>query len=255
MSGWKTPPGTAGFFLLTILSKSLFFTFVQAELALILLVGGLVALDKTEACQTMLSQPLLVGPIVGYLLNDLPRGLTIGALLQLAYLWVLPIGTAVFPDSSTGSVAASYGYLVLTNLFPDRSNLILLLIILFCIPFSLFAGWSLVKQRQLNYKLLHRADLHAREGRMGRLSGLFALGLVGSFARGLAVTGLGILFILGLLKPLAGHLDFVPEFYLEGVGLPIWGLGIGTALYLFGKRRNILWCVLGAAGGAIILML
>jgi mannose/fructose/N-acetylgalactosamine-specific phosphotransferase system component IIC len=232
---------------LTIPSKSLFFTFMQVELALILVLGGLVALDKTEACQTMLSQPLLVGPIVGYLLNDLPRGLTIGALLQLAYLWVLPIGTAVFPDSSTGSVAASYGYLVLTNLFPDRSNLILLLIILFCIPFSLFAGWSLVKQRQLNYKLLRRADLRAPEGRMSRLSALFALGLVGSFARGLAVTG--------LLKPMARLLDFVPELYLTGVELPIWGLGIGTALYLFGKRRNILWCVLGAAGGAIILML
>jgi len=61
---------------------------MQTELALIVLLGGVVALDKTEAFQTMLSQPLLIGPLAGLCLSDLQGGLRIGVLLQLAYLWI-----------------------------------------------------------------------------------------------------------------------------------------------------------------------
>ena len=48
------------------------------ELILVSMFGGLVALDKTEAFQSMFSQPLVAGPIVGLLLNDLPGGLFVG---------------------------------------------------------------------------------------------------------------------------------------------------------------------------------
>jgi mannose/fructose/N-acetylgalactosamine-specific phosphotransferase system component IIC len=227
---------------------------MQAELLLILLVGGLAALDKTEAFQTTLSQPLMIGPVVGLLLGDLSAGLRIGILLQLAYLWVMPIGTAAFPDSSVGAVAGSCGYVMLGRLFPDRPGLVLLLIVPFFIPFGLLAGWSLIKQRRLNFWLLPRADLSAEAAKISRFRHLFLLGLCGSFMRGVAITALGILCIFVLLIPLAKLLDFVPEFYLEMVELPFWGLGIGTMLYLFGNKRNLPCCIFGMILGTLFLL-
>jgi mannose/fructose/N-acetylgalactosamine-specific phosphotransferase system component IIC len=224
------------------------------ELVLLSIFGGLVALDNTEACQTMLSQPLLIGPVVGLLLNDLPSGLLIGILLQLAYLWVMPIGTPAFPDPAVGSVVGSSGFVILNGLCPDRYGLTLLIILVFVIPFSLFAGWSLIKQRQLNSRLLPRADLYAEGAKTKGFGRLFFLGLSGSFVRGFIVTGSGVLCVLILLKPLLKLLDFIPELYLQNIDVPIWGLGIGTMIYLFGRKTNLVWCIGGACLGMIFIL-
>jgi PTS system N-acetylgalactosamine-specific IIC component len=227
--------------------------FMQYELIMIVLLGGLIALDNTEAFQSMLSQPLLVGPVVGYLLSDLAGGVRIGILLQLAYLWVMPVGTANFPDTSVGSVVGSSGFILLGRLFPDRFDLVLVVIILFSIPFFIFCGWSLIKQRQLNFELLVRADACAEKGGTANLRNLFILALAGSFLRGVALTVIGLLFIFVLLKPIIGLLDFLPDLDFSSIELPVWGVGLGSMIYLFGKKENLLWSVGGIMLGIIIL--
>jgi mannose/fructose/N-acetylgalactosamine-specific phosphotransferase system component IIC len=225
------------------------------ELILISFFGGLVALDNTEAFQTMFSQPLVIGPVVGFMLGDVSCGLKIGILLQLMYIWVMPIGTATFPDPATGSVVGSCGFVILTDLFPDRTNLILLVILIFVVFYSIFAGWTLIKQRQFNSKLLPKADLHAERAWIKGFNSLFLLGLSGPFFRGLAVTSAGILCIFVLLKPMVRFLSFIPEGYLQNVELPIWGLGIGTMIHLFGRRKNLTWCLGGAILGITFILL
>jgi mannose/fructose/N-acetylgalactosamine-specific phosphotransferase system component IIC len=221
----------------------------------IFILGGLVALDSTEAFQTMFSQPLVIGPLVGFLLGDVSCGLKIGILLQLMYIWVMPIGTATFPDPATGSVVGSCGFIILSGLFPDRFNLILLVILIFVVFFNLFAGWTLIKQRQLNSKLLLRADLYAERAWIKGFNSLFFWGLSGSFFRGLVVTGTGIFCVFVLLKPIMRFLSFIPEGYLQNIELPIWGVGIGTMIHLFGRRRNLTWCLTGIILGIVFMVL
>jgi mannose/fructose/N-acetylgalactosamine-specific phosphotransferase system component IIC len=225
------------------------------ELVLVSVFGGLVALDQTEAFQTMLSQPLMVGPVVGLLLNDLAGGLVMGVLLQLAYLWVMPIGTAVFPDPAVGAVVGSSGFIILRGSFPNNPNLILLFVLIFVVPFSLFAGWSLIKQRQFNSKLLMRADLYSERVPIKNFRSLFFLGLSGSFLRGFVITGLGILIVVFLLFPLVRLLSFIPDFYLEDVEIPVWGVGIGIMIYLFGGKKDMWWVIGGACVGIILILL
>jgi len=225
------------------------------ELLFVSLFGGLVALDKTEAFQSMFSQPLVAGPIVGLLLNDLPGGLFVGILFQLVYFWVMPIGAATFPDPAVGSVVGAAGYCILRGSFPDNCGLVLLLILAFTVPFSWFAGWTLIKQRQLNSRLLRRADLYAEGGRVGGFDGLLLLGLSGSFVRGLLVTASGILAIFVLLAPLVKALSLAPEVLFQGMEIPVWGVGLGSMIYLFGRKKNILWIVGGAILGIAFLLL
>jgi mannose/fructose/N-acetylgalactosamine-specific phosphotransferase system component IIC len=225
------------------------------ELIFVSVLGGLVALDKTEVFQSMFSQPLVAGAIVGLLVNDLPGGLFAGILFQLIYLWVMPIGAATFPDPAIGSVVGSAGYCIMRGSFPDNPGLVLLLILAFAVPFSWFAGWTLIKQRQLNSRLLRRADLYAEGDRVGGLGGLLLLGLSGSFVRGLLVTASGILAVFVLLAPLVKALSFAPEVLFEKTEIPVWGVGLGSMLYIFGRKKNTLWVVGGAIVGIALVLL
>jgi mannose/fructose/N-acetylgalactosamine-specific phosphotransferase system component IIC len=249
----KPRQGRRGF-LLTFHPKNLLFIFMPTELILVICLGGLVALDKTEAFQTMLSQPLLIGPAVGICLSDLQGGLRIGILLQLAYLWVMPIGTANLPDTSVGSVVGCCAFILLGRVCPQRPDAVLLVALLFSVPFCFLSGWSLIKQRQQNSRLLPRADRYAEEANTWGLSRIFLLGLCGSFMRGAVVTALGLVCIPFLLKPLVQLLVRVPDFHVQTTELPVWGLGVGTMIYLFWKKGYLIWGVCGMILGIILLV-
>ncbi len=226
-----------------------------------MILGGLAALDKTEAYQTMFSQPLLSGVIVGFFLKDISTGVKMGILFQLAYLWVIPLGTAIFPDSTIGGIVGTFGFIVLSRFFPTRADLVLFFILLYVIIFSLFAGWTLIRQRKLNLKLIRKADLYAEIGETSpqdpaeKIDKLFFWGLLGSFGRGVIMTGLGILGLFILVKPIIGFFHFVPTHFFKGIEIPILGFGAGTMFHFFGKRKNVIWLGLGLGLGILFILI
>jgi mannose/fructose/N-acetylgalactosamine-specific phosphotransferase system component IIC len=231
------------------------------EIVLIIILGGLAALDNTEAYQTMLSQPLLTGVIIGFFLKDLSSGVKMGILFQLAYLWVLPIGTTIYPDPTVGGVVGTFGFIELSRFFPERADLVFLFIFLYIVLFSLFSGWSLIRQRRLNLKLIRKADLYAEKAEISpqdpaeKIDKLFFWGLLGSFGRGVILTGLGILGLFVLVKPIIEFLHFVPVHLLKGLEIPILGFGIGSMFHFFGKRRNVIWFGLGLGLGIVFILI
>ncbi len=225
------------------------------EIIFLIIIGGLAALDRTEAYQTMFSQPLVTGLIAGFLLKDLRSGIMIGLLLQLIYLWVVPIGTAVFPDPTIGGVVGAFGFIALLRSFPDRTGLVLFFTILYTLAFSALAGWTLIGQRQLNLKLVQKAALCAEEGKFSKIDRLVFWGLIGSFGRGIVLTGLGILGIFILGKFFVRFFPVLTEYYLRGIEIPVLGFGIGTMFHFFGKSRNLLWIGLGLGSGIVLVLI
>jgi len=231
------------------------------KIVLIIILGGLAALDNTEAYQTMFSQPLLTGVIIGFFLKDFSSGVKMGILFQLAYLWVLPIGTTIYPDPVIGGIVGTFGFIALSRFFPDRADLVFLFILLYIVLFSLFAGWSLIRQRKLNLKLIRKADLYAEKAEISpqvlaeKIGKLFFWGLLGSFGRGVILTGLGILGLFILVKPIIEFFHFVPVHFLKGLEIPILGFGIGTMFHFFGKRRNLVWLGLGVSLGIVFILI
>ena len=53
---------------------------------------------------SMLARPLVTGPIVGLVMGDLYAGITIGAMLELAFIGSFSIGAALPPDMVTGTI-------------------------------------------------------------------------------------------------------------------------------------------------------
>lgn len=68
---------------------------------LLSLAGGVLSLDRTAAFQTMVSRPIVVGPLIGYLLGNAGAGLMVGVTLELLLIGDLPVGAYV-PVHETG---------------------------------------------------------------------------------------------------------------------------------------------------------
>jgi mannose/fructose/N-acetylgalactosamine-specific phosphotransferase system component IIC len=69
------------------------------------LCGGVLGLDRTAAGQFMISQPIVAGPLIGWMLGDTTAGLVIGAVLELIWVLDMPVGTFVPADSTVGAVS------------------------------------------------------------------------------------------------------------------------------------------------------
>jgi mannose/fructose/N-acetylgalactosamine-specific phosphotransferase system component IIC len=84
-----------------------------AEAGALTALGALVFLDQWPAVQTMVSRPIVVGPIVGAILGAPADGVLWGAVLESISLAVQPVGAARYPDAALagllGTVAALTG--------------------------------------------------------------------------------------------------------------------------------------------------
>ena len=68
--------------------------------AIAALVGGLAAVERKGAFQLMLSRPLVLAPILGWLLGDAHGGLFLGVPLELLFLGAVNLGGSL-PDNES----------------------------------------------------------------------------------------------------------------------------------------------------------
>ncbi len=85
----------------------MFDTQVLLAIAVIAVVGGLIGLDRTAVGQFMISQPIVAGPLVGWMLGDLTAGIIIGVVLELIWVVDMPVGTFVPANSTVSAVSAT----------------------------------------------------------------------------------------------------------------------------------------------------
>lgn len=64
-------------------------------------------LDRTAFPQIMISRPIVVGPLTGWLLGNPSAGLQVGLLVELLWLGRLPVGAAIPPDDTQVTVGAT----------------------------------------------------------------------------------------------------------------------------------------------------
>jgi mannose PTS system EIIC component len=77
------------------------------------LIAGITALDNVHMLQWMISRPVIAGSLVGSALGNLESGMLCGAMIELVWLGVLPIGNYTPPDAhitacSAAAIAAAW---------------------------------------------------------------------------------------------------------------------------------------------------
>jgi len=217
--------------------------------ALLLVIWGtLVALDRVSVPQAMISRPLVVGAVAGWLAGDVEAGLRVGVLLELFALDVLPIGAVRYPDYGPATVVGT----ALAVGAPWELGLGLSAGV--ALVLAVVGGWSLLAVRRLNARAIQRraAALAAGESRAIRM--LQYGGLFRDAARGALLTIAGLLVAWGVAR-------WVTLDRQTAVGLTLIAIGSGLsaaaagAVRSAGRGARLKWLAAGVGAGALLAVL
>jgi mannose/fructose/N-acetylgalactosamine-specific phosphotransferase system component IIC len=76
---------------------------------LVAVIAGLAAVERKGFLQAMLSRPVVLAPVVGLALGDLPGGLVLGPALELLWLGAVNMGASLPPNEALGTAAIAAG--------------------------------------------------------------------------------------------------------------------------------------------------
>src|SRR5574341_2294864 len=226
---------------------------MEKEILLVLILGGLASLDLTEAFQSMWSQPLVSGPLLGWLLGNWQDGLLIGVLLQLLWLWYVPLGIAVFPDAAVGGIVGTAVFLSLKSWLIFDFHKVTLLVLLLSYIWSYVSGWVTLKNRNWNARLVRKVEVGLGEGKE-KLNSYFVLALSMSFLRGALISLAGFFLVKVTVEIFANRIAFISDDLFDFVLPALYGFGLASLFLFFGKPRNLLFLLGGSILGMVILL-
>jgi len=213
-------------------------------------VGGLVAVERKAFLQAQLSRPIVLGPLLGWILGDPVGGLVVGAPLELLWMGAANLGAAL-PQHETAAAAA-----IVSSAVAAGSEGTGVTGTLACLAFAIFAPLAIAARRvervgeRLNERALCRAERWLDDGEPERavrehLSNLWRPFVALGALVGAAVVGGGpLLAWIARAVPARLHLGF-------GLGwLLVWAVG-GAAAVQASRVRGGAW--LAAAGAAVAL--
>lgn len=219
--------------------------------------GGIINLDSTACGQTMISRPICAGPITGIFLGlfygDIIGGMSIGlmagALLELIWVCILPLGAEVPPDASLAAVLTSTLSVMLSNKAAPSAVLMVSLIV--AVPMGVMAGKANYAIRRANVGLVRMADSFARRGSTWGIELVSWAGLGLIFLKAFVLLFITISL---LASPMGRFLGALPSWAIGGLNvsralLPF--LGLGALLGLFLSRELVKFFLAGFIVGVV----
>jgi fructoselysine and glucoselysine-specific PTS system IID component len=186
---------------------------------------------------TLLSRPLVLGPLVGLVLGDVTQGLIIGATLELIFMGNIKVGAAIPPDVITGGVLGT-AFAIISGKGPAIALAI-------AVPVSILAEMVIsglfVLRAMLNKKFNQYADEGDFKGiqRLHILSGLLRPVLMG------IIIMLALQLGAGAMKT---FLDMIPAWVQTGLqvaGNMLPALGFALLMNLMFNKNMAPYFFLG----------
>lgn len=156
---------------------------------------------------TMHNRPIVIAPLVGWLLGDLETGIKIGATLELVFMGAFPIGASNPPDFVSGSIIAT-AYIIMTGQNIGQA-------VVLAIPIATLV--LLLDNFQMTVLLTwasHKADKYAEVGDIKGVERVQIIAGIGNKVLLALLVGLG--FYLGV-PVIEKVLKYIPDFVSHGL--------------------------------------
>lgn len=186
---------------------------------------------------TLLSRPLVLGPLVGLVLGDLTQGVIIGATLELIFMGNIKVGAAIPPDVITGGVLGT-AFAIISGKGPAIALAI-------AIPVSILAEMMISALFVLRAMLNKKFNQYAEEGNYKKIQWLhIASGLIRPLLMGFIVL---LALQLGA-NAMRSFLDMVPlwvQLGLQVAGNMLPALGFALLMNLMFNKKIVPYFFLG----------
>jgi len=211
------------------------------EVLFISTIGAFLSLDRTAVFQSMIAQPIIAAPIIGYFLGDLSAGVTIGALLQLLWVCALPVGSFIPPDETLATILITSCTILGTKNAANINNFnsFIVLNVLLLIPLAYLGSFVDIWIRNINAIFSHNADKECANFEFSKIERKNILGLLSFYLINFAVIFLLLTISINLLPYIY---RLVPDSVVSGLELMypiILMVGVGTLLF-YNKIKNSL---------------
>lgn len=221
------------------------------QAASLVALGAVVFLDQWPAVQSMISRPIVVGPVVGWILGAPADGVLWGAAFETMLLAIQPVGAARYPDAALAGLLGTTAAITGTEagIYPAA----------WAVAVAAGAGWVGELVDRLQRRRNARTALAVLSRVSGGSLGAPGRGIAGALARGAALgalqTAAGLVLVIGGTRLLTGSPWAGP---LDAHGLRIAAAamaGVAGARVLGLGRKRVGSLVVGAAAGLALVAL
>ncbi|UCD23352.1 MAG: PTS sugar transporter subunit IIC [Gemmatimonadota bacterium] len=212
------------------------------NLGWLLLWSVLVGLDLASVVQMMIARPLVASTVTGFILGDPAAGATVGVVLELFALEVLPVGASRYPDYGLGAIPAAAVAAGAPGVFGSGFGVAVGLVMAY------LGGKAIHLVRVENAMDVRRHRDALDSGDVRAVNGLQLRCLGRDIFRSLAVASLGLLFAALVVRWVPLTVQSVVYLSVATVGAALAAAisGIGR---LAGRKTALPWFALGLAGG------
>lgn len=185
----------------------------------------------------MVNRPIIISPLVGWVLGDLKAGLIMGASLELVFMGAIQVGAAVPPELLIGS-ALGTAFAILSNAGPEVA-------VTLGLPIALLAQSLKVIVFIIRSSMMEPA---VRMAEKANIKGLFAwniFGLLIQCAMYFGVAFTAVLFGSAAVEAFVGNIPATLMHGLEVAGKLLPAVGFALLLQPMMNGKNILYFILG----------
>lgn len=207
--------------------------------------AGVISLDFIGFGPIMISQPIVCGPIFGWMLGHVAIGLLVGVIVQFIWMDVTAVGVGIPYDATATTLLAVYWASSPTH--ASLSQIVLAVIL--AVPFGLIFRWIDHWARRLNTRIIRGIDGVSDKHLSAALKAGIGLGLLGIFVRYFVCYAAALwlgkwIWTLIAYQPRLTRVD--QGLTMAAILLPMAGLGVCLELMLsdepqsrWGPRRMI----------------
>ena len=205
---------------------------------LVALVGGITCLDRTLV-QAMISRPIVVGPIIGLILDDPYTGLLIGAFVELFWIDRSHIGVSIPPNDTVVAILITGTSIIAGNKLDALSRELVAFSVLLFMPFGILG-------QKIDIWLIRSNDVAAQQAvedaKLGNIRGISRKHLIGLLKTFLITTAFIFISLICGIQILSWIYPHIPEnivsalFYVYFF-LPV--IGVAVALNTIKLRGTI----------------
>ncbi len=179
------------------------------------LVASIISLDVTACWQVMISRPIIIGPLIGWMCGDFMQGMIMGSILELIWINTLPLGASIPLDAAATTVVATASSIFLEQWWHGGESTCMVLGICYALPLGTIIKKLDIFVRRFSNQLVYYADKYAKQDNLFMIQAMVVMAIMLIIVKYFLFYFISIYLGLYIFRAVVPRL---PDYVLAGLG-------------------------------------